>query len=613
VARCGQVVAGLDQWREAFQRLGAHIPEEAAGYDDEDLAPRRPPTGAEAARLETVFDGIVALITPPLRATLRELVAWIEELIGEDPAAVRTVSHLTGPSLHVVARSRENPTTAERDGAALRALKDILRGLVLADALPNEEQGGVLSYDRFMAELVQAINDVICTIQVEGEAILVASALEVRGVAFDSVALLGLSEGDFPRAEREADLLREPDRVWLAEQGFAIEPRLQGDEATFFYHAVTRARHRLLLCRPYLADDGQSWEASPYWSAVQGLFDDASAIHIRPTDPVSDVASLQELASAMPGEAVHDVASTLRSHLKTDTSHRSGDLSALKHLLVDRFGPGQPWSSSRLETYAKCPFYFWTAYAMELELRELPRIGYDVLILGSIYHLVLERLYNRVPDGNPGRLRAELPAVAQGVYNSAPNEYGFRPAPLWERQQEELTRVLLRTVDALIETAGEYVPLIQELPFGLKQRPPLVLQGEYPLHLRGYIDRVDHAPDGRLRIIDYKAGSTPIAASDLADGHRLQLPLYAWAAEEALEMEVSSGFYWHIGSAKPSGLKLEEFEGGVAGAIETASDYALKIAAAVCAGQFAPAPPDEGCPTFCPAVTFCEYYKPRLW
>ena len=42
---------------------------------------------------------------------------------------------------------------------------------------------------------------------------------------------------------------------------------------TFFYQAITRASERLLLCRPYLAEDGQPWEPSPYWSHVQQLID----------------------------------------------------------------------------------------------------------------------------------------------------------------------------------------------------------------------------------------------------------------------------------------------------------------------------------------------------
>jgi ATP-dependent helicase/nuclease subunit B len=625
VARASQVVVGLDQWYEAFRQLpsGTTAEDSFDVLDEEDLAPRRLPTGAEMARLQTIFEEIVARVVPPAQATLRERVMWVEELVGEDPALmVRGAKGLSNgsrpdpePSLRVVACARENPATAERDVAALRVLKDVLRGLVLADAVLKEGQNAVLSDSQFLTELIQAVENTAYTIPVEGEAILVASALEVRGLAFDSVALLGLSEGDFPCPEREDALLRESDRAWLAERGFAIEPRLQGDEPTFFYQAVTRARRRLLLCRPYLAEDGQTWEASPYWCATLELFSDASVVHVRPADRVSDVASEQELATAMPGEVAPGVVTVLHARSSADPSPWNGDLSALGEQLVERFGPGQPWSSSRLETYAKCPFYFWAAYAMELEPRELPQAGFDVLILGSIYHLVLERLYTRIPDGDPERLRAELPVVAQEVYDAAPNDYGFRPTPLWERQQEELTDVLRRTLDALIRVAGPYKPLMQELPFGLRDRPPLVLREQVgsALYLRGYIDRVDHGPDGRLRIIDYKAGSTPISARDLADGHRLQLPLYALAAQEALEADVVDGFYWHIGSAKPSSLKLDKYDGGVVGAIETAVDYALAIGSAVCAGQFAPAPPDDSCPAFCPAAIFCERYKPRLW
>jgi ATP-dependent helicase/nuclease subunit B len=611
LARAGQIVGGLDQWREAF-RISESASQRTSEDGDEGIAPRRPPVGAKAARLADVFEAVVAWVTPSPQATLREYVAWIEELIGEDPAL--GASHLESASLCVVARARENPATAERDVAALRALKDILRGLVLADAVLVGQNGDgsaafALTYEKFVADLARVVRDATNTTPVEGEAILIASAVEARGLTFDSVALLGLAEGEFPQAEREDALLRESDRAWLAERGFAIEPRLQGDEVTFFYQAVTRARQRLLLCRPYLADDGQPWEPSPYWSAVQDSFADPVVRRVRPADPVEHPASKLELGPALSEPAM----AILQARAQGVTSPWTGDLAPLRESLEQRFGSDQPWSSSRLETYAKCPFYFWAAYAMELEPRELPQTGFDVLILGSIYHLVLERLYNRVPDGDPDRLRDLLPAVAQEVYDAAPPDYGFRPSPLWERQQEEMTEVLRRTLEALIEATGEYAPLMQELAFGLGERPPLILPGDRPLRLRGYIDRVDRAPDGRLRVIDYKAGSTPISARDLEKGHRLQIPLYALAAEKALDAEVVGGFYWHIGAAKPSSLRLAKYKDGVVGAIDTAVAYALSIGAAVCDGKFTPKPPDAGCPTFCPVVAFCEQHKPRVW
>jgi ATP-dependent helicase/DNAse subunit B len=637
VARAGQVMVGLDQWRAAFRSLASRAAGEADGpapasLDEEEFAPRRPPAGSDAAALGDMFEAIVARVTPPPGATLRERVMWLEELIGADPErwlpgeagqgepVARSTGHsISSPgdetSLRVVARSTESAVTADRDIAALRAFKDILRGLVLAGAVLDAEPGALLPQGQFVAELTHAVEGATYTIPVQGEAILIASALEVRGLTFDAVALLGLAEGDFPQAEIEDTLLRDADRIWLAERGFAIEPSLHGDEATFFYQAITRARRRLLLCRPYLADDGQPWEASSYWSAARELFEDAPLLHVRPVDPVSDPASSQEYAAVVPGNLLAIPAAILRARAGAGPAPWNGDLSALADELAWRYGAHQPWSSSRLETYAKCPFYFWAAYALELEPHEEPQAGFDVLILGSIYHGVLERLYTRVPDGDPDRLRAELPAVARQVFEAAPNEYGFRPTPLWEHQQQELTDVLRRTLNALIEAAEGYVPLVQELPFGLQGRPPLVLRGEGAevLQLRGYIDRVDRGPDGRLRIIDYKAGSTAIAARDLANGRRLQLPLYALAAREALGAIVAGGFYWHIGAAKPSSLTLEKFEGGVAGAIETAVAHAVAIGAAVRGGQFAPQPPAEGCPASCPATAFCERYKTRSW
>jgi ATP-dependent helicase/nuclease subunit B len=585
--------------------------------DEDDLAPRNLPAGEEMTRLAAVFEQVVARLTPPQQATLRERVIWVEELIGDDaapaPEDVPLASAGDETSLRVVARAREAPGTAERDCAALRTFKDIVRGLVLADALFSEGRDGILPYDRFVTDVTQAIGDTTYTTPAESEAILVATVLEARGLTFHSVAIVGLAEGDFPRAEREDALLREADRAWLAEQGFAVEARLQGDEATLFYQAVTRARQRLLLSRPYLADDGQPWEPSPYWSAVLRLFEDAPLAHVRPTDPVNDVASEQELASAVPGEDLRLPLAVLRARSRPDPSPWSGDLSTLKEQLAERFGPDRLWSSSRLETYARCPFYFWAAYVMELEPRKPPEAGFDALILGSIHHQVLERLYARVPDGDADQLRAELPVVACQVFDAAPDVHGFRPTALWERQREELTDVLRRTVDALIEVAGEYAPLVLEQPFGSRGWPLLVLQGELPLRLRGYIDRVDRAPDGRLRIIDYKTGSKLVSARDLADGQRMQLPLYALAAREALGVEVASGFYWHINPARPSTLRLEEFTGGVTGAIETAVDHAQSIGAAVLRGQFTPMPSDDGCPGFCPTERFCARFRRRLW
>jgi hypothetical protein len=182
--------------------------------------------------------------------------------------------------------------------------------------------------------------------------------------------------------------------------------------------------------------------------------------------------------------------------------------------------------------------------------------------------------------------------------------------------------VLEQNVVALEEARAGYEPYAQEPPFGLHGYPPLALQYpvsniQYPetsIQIRGYIDRVDRAPGGSLRVIDYKAGSSRISARELEEGTRLQLPLYALAVQDALGLgPVADGFYWHVGSASPSYLRLERYEGGVEGAAAAAVGYVRAYVGGVREGRFAPTPPSGGCPDHCPAVGFCWRYAARGW
>jgi hypothetical protein len=113
-------------------------------------------------------------------------------------------------------------------------------------------------------------------------------------------------------------------------------------------------------------------------------------------------------------------------------------------------------------------------------------------------------------------------------------------------------------------------------------------------------------------VIDYKASGSPISPRHLADGHRLQLPLYALAARDALGLgEIGGGFYWHIGRAEASSLKLETYEGGVEAAFQTAVQHVAAHVRNIHAGQFQPVPPSGGCPSYCPAIGFCWRYTPK--
>jgi len=597
ISRVGKVSQGLSQWREAFEMW-----EKKKVMADEDGESLR--KVKYDVQVKEEFESFVDLLTPPNRASVREYVAFVESIMGDDPALLTAFSTRENDGLNIVGRARENISTSERDVSALRAFKDVLRGLVLAESTLGEDP---VPYAEFYADLRGAAESATFTVSVES-GVFTASALDGRGLSFEAVVLMGLSEGEFPKQEREDILLREADRAILRERGLPLETKLHGDEATFFYQAITRGRGRLLLTRPYLAEDGQVWEPSPFWAEIMRLSGNPRPVKVR-----GDVGLVDSAEAASKVEWVES-ARDFDMHIKNGIEvlkarmnpKAEGIYEGELFDLSERFDAVHGWSASRLESYGTCPFEFFVAYAMELEPRMEAEQGFDVRMLGSMLHKILEEAYG---SGGPST-SLRVTETAQKVFASAPEEYGFRPTALWTQQQAELMRVLEKTIRELDKISQGYTPRKMEARFGMGE-PSLVLKtaaGEVRLH--GYIDRLDVAPDGTLRVIDYKAGSTAISASHLKEGRRLQLPIYALAARDALGLgEISSGFYWHIQKAEASSLKLEKFEGGVDAAFALAVAHIGKHVAGIRAGHFEPRAPEEGCPSYCPAVNFCWRYK----
>jgi ATP-dependent helicase/DNAse subunit B len=598
LTRAARITAGWAQWAEAFQALSQPRSAETLN-DDEDQA-HEAMLPEEVRRLQAKFEAFAAIITPAPQATMRDYAAFVEDLIGDIEA--------TGAGIAV--RVLQNPITAARDLSALRACKDALRGLVLSEAMIGEAQP--IDYRAFVNDLRGAI-EAMSYAPDDERGVFTASALDARGLSFRAVVLLGLAEGEFPQAEREGVLLRETDRAVLRDRGLAIEPKLRGDEITFFYQAITRATDRSLLTRPYLAEDGQPWEPAPYWTQVLKLFEQPIVRRVRPEDqlaPEEAASAIEWMQAAQQfDQHMQRGLEVLRARLTQSNSTFDGVVLELSATFQQRYAPAHGWSASRLEMYGTCPFAFYVVHALELEPRLPPAEGYDARILGSMLHKILEKVYQH---DDP---LSALSAVAREVFATAPHAYGFRPSALWDAQQRELEEKLRITIEALAEVSEGFTPYRFEQKFGMGQ-PSLIVRAAdgAEIRLHGFIDRLDVDQQGRLRVIDYKASGSAISVKDLEEGKRLQLPLYALAAQEALQLgEVTSGFYWHMLKGEASSFKLEKYPDGVEAAFERVKQHVSNHVQHIRAGDFQPTPPDGGCPAYCPAVAFCWRYVPRIW
>jgi len=637
VARWGRVIGGEDQWAEAFNRLSELASEPSE--DEERGAPVGLSRGAGAQTLWAKFERFVAWITPPDGAhSYRDFAGWLETLIGpDDTAPADRFSGAEEPSsLRVVAQARgSSASVAERDIAALAGLKDVLRGLVWA-----EEALGVTPVDftRFVTELRSALDAASyrLPIHADREEVLVADVVQARGLPFRAVAVLGLAEGEFPATLGEDPFLRDADRRRLRDDcGLPLELTTEGAEAEFFYETVTRPREQLLLTRPRLADNGAPWQASPYWEAVRRLVTVeparlTSESAPRPGEAASWPELLESLAihagyeearhwaertDAVRTQAVAAAAEVLclRVDPRPTASHFDGDLTALTETFAARFAPERIWSASRLEAYRGCPFAFFVSHVLELEPRAEPAEGLDARQLGNIYHHIFEQLYRTVADpADLDALLSILPAAAGAVLDAAPRVEGFRATAWWLQSRAEIEANVRRSVEALAGLPGGFVSLAQEAAF-FEDHSLTVTDGDDAFRVHGFIDRIDRAPDGGLRVIDYKTGGPwGFKKKAVIEGKKLQVPLYALAAGQALGLgQVVDGFYWHVQHAEASEFTLAGFDGGPQAAIQTALAHAWTAVRGARAGQFVPHPPAEGCPDYCPAAGFCWRYRTR--
>ena len=611
VSRMTLILEGRAQWNEAWERLIPVKAQAQPDLDDErtlvDL-----PRGAEAHALREKLDPFFTRLTPPDRAqTQTEWVRWLDDLLDEN-------------------KFYENADSG-RDEPACEAFRDALRAQVVSESVAGAR---TVDFARFISDLQSTLEGAaLSDPEVKGGSLMVGTMPEVRGLRYQAVVLLGFSEGIFPAVERPDPFLTEDLRAALG-----LESRLERDQASLFYQAVTRADARLLITRPYLSDDGENWEPSPFWNAVEQLFSKEAIKKLRPDDPrqLADAASSQEVLFQSVRRQEPPKAYTALDDRWQDLQHAGhvmrarrarqaqgkyeGGVPDLKDALAVRYAPDKVWSASRLESYAACPQMFYVSKALGLEAVELPALGLDVRQVGSILHKILEETYKNAEDpADVESVLKQLSKEAKKIFASAPQVYGFRPSELWELEQGQFLNMLEVTIEELAVVSAGWTPFAFEQKFGFKDAPPLEIQlNDEKIRLHGVIDRIDKNEDGGLRVIDYKTGSGHLDKKELVAGNRLQLPIYALAARDALQLgEPVDGLYWAINAAKAGALKLEGFAAehgtGVEGAIETVKAHLGNIVTGIRAGMFSPAAPKGGCPDYCPAVLWCWRYEKGGW
>lgn len=509
---------------------------------------------------------------------------------------------------------------AREASESLRLYSTLLDTLTtLCKLLPDTE----LSIEDFIAALTLVFSNAdLGSVPNTQDSVVIGSADTLRVENVRASILLGLCEGEFPRAVSDDGILTEADKEALEEYGVILQSRerMRSSEELFYvYRAISKPSEFLSLFTHAKQTDGSARTPSLAWSRVAFLLDKKAE--------VIDFAEIRR-ARALPTE--EELAKPLQAPA---TDERV----ALR------------LSQSKIQAFVLCPYRYFSTYSLRLRERKdsQPNYADD----GTFLHYVFEH-FLRASLTDDGKLKLpsseDVEPLADRIIADYIGEVCPFPAESMDNRllhiYSRLRRLALKMLHEILGEirTGLFVPTHFEKGIGTREEgslPPvrLTLEGGSSVLLSGKIDRVDiYESDEKLyfRVVDYKSGKHTFSLDEVRSGMDIQLILYLFALKGAIPDGIPAGAQYLFASTekgvteiKRSGLLLDDeavsaAANGESGGIYTKGltkqtveemqelqkqmqDAVRSVAERILSGEAEKTPSEKAC-AFCPVRADCN-------
>ena len=385
------------------------------------------------------------------------------------------------------------------------------------------------------ATMRQVIGTLLDTpVRRRGDAAGAVSIVDIGGaVCIDAahVFVVGLNEGVLPASTID-DLLLGRDLPPAASR--VIEgPRTTASRAERAWDALlcSDASVTGTFARTDLRRGGEVYP-SPLLTGMSIEFHQSHAIGLLEGDVLTTSERLARMGqSHLVSSRLGRRANALRARLDPEPTEFDGIVGPHPTLAPE----GKLWAITAVEKQAVCGLGYFGQFVLGVsdETDAATIMSIEPAERGVLVHAVFERVADewlsldvgQRPDWLQGdHLRAmheRAIAVLDELASTIGVEHRLGHVSAWSAERVHILRSIAATLDA--EAAELSRPVASEHSFeGVE-----VVGAEFG----GKIDRIDLMPDGALRVTDFKTSRAASVRNVLGDGRKLQLPLYARAAD----------------------------------------------------------------------------------
>jgi len=382
--------------------------------------------------------------------------------------------------------------------------------------------------------------------------VMVANAAEYQSAFVPHIFIANTTEATFPATGSDTQILTEFDIKHM--DRVRIEPTvtMQNKRArTAAFNIMTSATTGLHISHVATSAGGEEGYTSDIIEKILKKY--PKSLENDLTINSRHFATSRVLSAITSGMAFTDpvyynsllVAAELNSLPIVDLSRVQGNIANGREL----FFPKGHTSPSTVETFYACPYKNFLERGLKLRARPRYRVGADVM--GTLIHRVVELYTQSIVDKKEQSIEKVLESVLQE------REFSYFATdpinrPLVENLRTEVIGVGERIKQGIAD--GPFAPIAVER--GLEEQRAAV-------KLFGKVDRIDMA-DNMVMVVDYKTGSNvKFSERDLANGTKVQLPLYLGMAAREYNAVPHGAVYFPISAGydrdtKPKGIFVDK-------------------------------------------------------